>query len=134
MIPSLVVAEVRQALVEYLATTFALSDDDTREALSEFLTKAGDGIFRGPYLSVRTPFQHVIDGWKPPLEWLPDHFVPYAHQAESFERLSSVGGRQPEPTLVTTGTGSGKTECFLYPVLEHCGNSRPQVNAESKRS
>jgi len=21
---------------------------------------------------------------------------------------------------VTTGTGSGKTECFLYPILDHC--------------
>ena len=71
MIPSLVVTEVRQALVEYLATTFALCDDETRDALSEFLTEAGDGIFRGPYLSVRTPFQHLADGSKPPLEWQP---------------------------------------------------------------
>ncbi len=126
MIPSLVVTELREALVEYLATTFALSDDETRDALSEFLTKEGDGIFRGPYLSVRTPFQHVADDWKPQLEWLPDDFVPYAHQAESFQRLSSVGGRQPEPTLVTTGTGSGKTECFLYPVLDHCAGMRDE--------
>ena len=44
MIPSLVVSEVREALVEYLATTFALSDDETRKALSEFLTREGDGI------------------------------------------------------------------------------------------
>ena len=127
MIPSLVVSEVREALVEYLATTFALSDDETRKALSEFLTREGDGIFRGPYLSARTPFQHVVEGWTPPLEWLPDDFVPYAHQAESFERLSSGGGHQPEPTLVTTGTGSGKTECFLYPVLDHCARMRDGV-------
>lgn len=32
MIPSLVVTELREALVEYLATTFALSDDETRDA------------------------------------------------------------------------------------------------------
>ena len=67
MIPSLVVSEVREALVEYLATTFALSDDETRKALSEFLTREGDGIFRGPYLSARTPFQHVVEGWTPPM-------------------------------------------------------------------
>ena len=126
MIPSLVVTEVREALVEYLATTFALSDDETRDALSTFLTEAGDGIFRGPYLSVRTPFQHVDNEWAPPLEWLPDDFVPYAHQAASFERLSSVGGQRPEPTLVTTGTGSGKTECVLYPVLDHCARMRDE--------
>lgn len=48
MIPSLVVTEIRQALVEFLATTFALSDDDTRDALSKFLTEVGEGVFRGP--------------------------------------------------------------------------------------
>ena len=23
-------------------------------------------------------------------------------------------------TIIATGTGSGKTECFLYPILDHC--------------
>ncbi len=67
MIPSLVVTEIRQALVEYLATTFALSDDDTRDALSKFLTEAGEGIFRGPYLRVRSPFRQVGPDWQSPL-------------------------------------------------------------------
>ena len=48
MIPSLVADEIRRALVEYLTTTFALTDDDVREALTSFL-EGGDGIFRGPY-------------------------------------------------------------------------------------
>ena len=126
MIPSLVVTEIRQALVEYLATTFALGDDDTRAALSGFLTEAGEGIFRGPYLRVRSPFQQVGSDWESPLEWLPDDFTPYAHQVSSFARLTSGGGHEPEPTLVTTGTGSGKTECFLYPMLDHCARMRDE--------
>jgi ATP-dependent helicase YprA (DUF1998 family) len=126
MIPSLVVTEIRQALVEYLATTFALSDDGTRDALSEFLTKTSEGIFRGPYLRVRSPFQQVGPVWQPPLEWLPDDFIPYAHQASAFARLTSGAEHQPEPTLVTTGTGSGKTECFLYPMLDHCARMRDE--------
>ncbi len=123
MIPSLVVEDIRSALVEYLASTFALSDDDVRAALAEFLTDQGDGIFRGPYLRVRTPFESVADGWQSPLDWLPEGFTPYAHQAQAFERLSTLDNT-PAPTLVTTGTGSGKTECFLYPILDHCARAR----------
>ena len=63
MIPSLVVDEVRDSLVEYLASTFALADDDVQMALSDFLKDSADGIFRGPYLRVRTPFAAVDDSW-----------------------------------------------------------------------
>ena len=31
---------------------------------------------------------------------------------------------EPQPTLVTTGTGSGKTEAFLIPVLDHCRRAK----------
>ena len=27
-------------------------------------------------------------------------------------------------TLIATDTGSGKTECFLYPILEYCYQHR----------
>ena len=124
MIPSLVATELRSALVEYLATTFALTDDDVHDELRRFLTDDSDGIFRGPFLRVRTPFLSVDEHWPSPLENLPASFVPYKHQATAFERLSSVDGRVPEPTLVTTGTGSGKTECFLLPMLDHCARMR----------
>jgi ATP-dependent helicase YprA (DUF1998 family) len=124
MIPSLVVSEIRSALVEFLATTFSLSDDGVRDELTRFLNDRDDGIFRGPYLRVRTPFRAVDAGWQSPLEWLPDDFTPYLHQAAAFDRLSSADERTPQPTLVTTGTGSGKTECFLYPLLDHCARQR----------
>lgn len=53
----------------------------------------------------------AADGWERQLDWYPADFPPpYAHQAEAFARLTSKDGHQPEPTLVTTGTGSGKTE------------------------
>ena len=123
MIPSLVVGEIRSALVEYLTSTFALSDDEARDALSSFLADHGQGIFRGPYLRVRTPFRKA-EGWSSPLGWLPSGFEPYQHQATAFERLSSFENRQPQPTIVTTGTGSGKTECFLLPVLDHCARQQ----------
>ena len=123
MIPSLVAGELQEAIVEYLSTTFALSDDETRDALAQFLAHPTDGIFRGPFLRVRTPFRAVGQAWASPLDWLPEGFVPHTHQGEAFERLSSRD-HDPQPTLVTTGTGSGKTEAFLYPILDHCVRER----------
>ncbi|MFW5740609.1 MAG: DEAD/DEAH box helicase, partial [Myxococcota bacterium] len=38
------------------------------------------------------------------------------HQERAFERLR---GPSPRSTLIATGTGSGKTECFLQPILDH---------------
>lgn len=39
-------------------------------------------------------------------------FTPFKHQAESWKRL-----KEGKSIVVTSGTGSGKTECFMYPVL-----------------
>ncbi len=43
----------------------------------------------------------------------PQKWSPYTHQCDVFEQ-SVIHGRD---VVVTTGTGSGKTECFLLPVL-----------------
>ena len=120
MIPSLVAGEVRRALVDYIAATFSLADDDVQEALADFLTDRAEGIFRGPYVQVRTPLRPVDSDWRSPLGWLPDGWTPYQHQAAAYERLSTLSGHGAQPTIVTTGTGSGKTECFLHPILDHC--------------
>ncbi|MEU8995044.1 DEAD/DEAH box helicase [Streptomyces caniferus] len=120
MRPTLAAQQLRDTTVEYLTTTFALAEPDTQDALTDFLTDPADGIFRGPYLRIRRPFRPARDGWEQHLDWCEQGFKPYAHQAEAFARLSSKGGRTPQPTLVTTGTGSGKTESFLVPVLDHC--------------
>lgn len=118
MKPTLAAAQLRGSLTQYLTTTYALADEDTRLALERFLGDPETGIFRGPYLRIRTPFHTADDGWQKALEWQPG-FAPYRHQAKAWERLSTLS-KGAEPTLVTTGTGSGKTESFLIPVLDHC--------------
>jgi DEAD/DEAH box helicase domain-containing protein len=122
MIPSILVRRAREMVLDYLRTTFNPSDDAFEERMFRYLD-GPEGLFRGPYVDLRLPFRRAPeDAWFP-LEYLPP-FRPYAHQVESFHRLSTLGDRSGQSTLVTTGTGSGKTECFLYPILDHCYRHR----------
>ncbi len=125
MLPSLVAEDLRDSLTSFLGTTFALADDDVRAELERFIADPHDGVFRGPYVRLRTPFRPADDEWRHHLDWAPTGFRPHKHQAEAWQRLSSKGAL-PEPTLVTTGTGSGKTESFLIPLLDHCRRQRSQ--------
>ncbi|MFD8973670.1 DEAD/DEAH box helicase [Streptomyces sp. NPDC059593] len=127
MKPTMAAAQLRGSLTQYLTTTYALADEDTRRALERFLGHPETGIFRGPYLRIRTPFHVADDGWQRELEWTAGFpgFAPYRHQATAWARLSTLNG-PARPTLVTTGTGSGKTESFLIPVLDHCRRQRAQ--------
>lgn len=122
LLPTLQADDVRDGLVDFLSTTFALADQDARQALDTFLRHPEKGIFKGPYVRLRLPFRPADEGWRSTLEWY-EGFPPYGHQAAAFARLSSanLGADKPRPlpTLVTTGTGSGKTEAFLNPILDH---------------
>ena len=76
---------------------------------------------KGPYLQVGLPFRHdsasrdFFSGFQ-------TECPAYTHQREAWQRLAS--DRMAVHTLVATGTGSGKTECFSYPLLDHCARAR----------
>jgi ATP-dependent helicase YprA (DUF1998 family) len=127
LLPSAQAREISDGLLDFLTTTFALADPDARLALTDFLSDREYGIFKGPYLRLRLPFRAAADGWQSILGWNIG-LTPYGHQAAAFTRLSSadLGPDRPRPlpTLVTTGTGSGKTEAFLYPILDHVLRAR----------
>jgi hypothetical protein len=134
LLPTVQASSIRHSLVDYLTTTFALTDDDARDALDRFLSDPTSGMFKGPYVRLRLPFRPADEGWRSALEWY-EGFPPYGHQAAAFARLSSsVNGlpRRPQPTLVTTGTGSGKTEAFLYPILDHVLRARREGTTGTK--
>jgi ATP-dependent helicase YprA (DUF1998 family) len=42
-------------------------------------------------------------------------FPPYQHQVEAWKLLADD---RPASVIVSSGTGSGKTECFLVPILD----------------
>lgn len=45
----------------------------------------------------------------------PKDATPYEHQLQAWQLLLSP---RPQSVVVTSGTGSGKTECFMVPILE----------------
>ncbi|MFF5199441.1 DEAD/DEAH box helicase [Micromonospora parva] len=131
MRPTIAADTLRRTLTQYLTTTFGLTEDGVRQGLEGFLSHPEQGIFRGPYLRIRTPFRPAEGDWRANLDWAPAGFTPYLHQANAFARLSAKG-KPAEPTLITTGTGSGKTESFLIPVLDHCRRQKQQGRAGIK--
>ena len=52
---------------------------------------------------------------------------PYQHQVESWEAVL----RDHKSILVTTGTGSGKTECFMIPVLKELWDAKRQAQGRN---
>ena len=124
LLPTLQAEHLREGLTDYLATTFALTDPDAQAALTDFVGHPDTGMFKGPYVRLRLPFAPAADDWSDHLDWWPEGFTPYGHQARAFERLSAKYRDRPRPTLVTTGTGSGKTEAFLLPILDHVLRAR----------
>ncbi|HBC30532.1 MAG TPA: DEAD/DEAH box helicase, partial [Clostridiales bacterium] len=112
--------EIKESIKSYLQATFTFRKREVARAFEAFIEHPTLGMFKGPYVSLRLPFvkaeQGTID--QIPLTIKPD-WTPYDHQVHSWIRLSTQG-KEPEPTIITTGTGSGKTEAFLYPVLDYC--------------
>jgi DEAD/DEAH box helicase domain-containing protein len=121
VLPTVVTTQLQATLRDYLRTTFSLRDRAYERALLDYLADPEHGLFRGPYLDLRLPFRRAPAA-SAPLEICPA-FDPYAHQLRAWERLASADTR-PRSTLVATGTGSGKTECFLFPLLDHCWRHR----------
>ncbi len=112
--------EVRDAVIEFLKATFPFKEKNVGDAFYRFIEDRQNGLFKGPYISLKTPFVSATEEEMKdiPLDIIPK-FPPYKHQLQAFRQLTSKN-HKPEPTLLTTGTGSGKTECFLYPVLDYC--------------
>ena len=123
---------VVRSFLRYQLTAYPFADDrlhgQMRDLLSLDETRRSP-LLKGPYVSLSRPFRQgaAVDALiragllHPHLrERIPETLSHlYGHQERAVRAIAE--GRT---TLVSTGTGSGKTECFLYPIVSRCLNLR----------
>lgn len=125
MYPSLISQDIETALKEFIVTGY---ETDTPHFAGKFRALMyedahGEAFVKGPYVSMGLPFYKAPDANQNFFESFKTEHSPFAHQETAWQRLTE---EKPLPTLVATGTGSGKTECFLYPLLHHCLQQKSQ--------
>ena len=118
MLPATLAHEVKKQVLHYLGATFNMRDPAAEQALQVFFNDPENGLFKGPWVQLKRPFRLAADSGSQFFELIVP-FSPFRHQWQSWQRLSSKDNK-PKHTVVTTGTGSGKTECFMFPLLDHC--------------
>jgi DEAD/DEAH box helicase domain-containing protein len=116
MLPSLLARDIQKGLEQFLLTGFEASDAYMHGVVQRFVEQPA-GWLKGPYLQIGLPFTQGISGKKFFSSFGTEN-PGYSHQEAAWQRLSTL--HSAASTLVATGTGSGKTECFVYPVLDHC--------------
>lgn len=120
MLPSLLARDIQQGLQQFLINGYEPSDDFLHGLMQRFVDDQS-GWLKGPYLQVGLPFTPGNSG-RSFFSSFETEFPGHSHQELAWQRLSSQ--KLADHTLVATGTGSGKTECFVYPVLDHCARAR----------
>lgn len=123
-------AELRNKLVDYIKAQYFAENDLLSNASDEILLQQdeylGKSITQEPYIEIAKNFKMSHVGfseanlgiqYKRILEQLIQNNLgvyntPFNHQIRVLEEYYSDNN-----IMVTTGTGSGKTECFLWPIL-----------------
>src|ERR1019366_5138100 len=109
--------------LRYQLTTYPFAEPELFEQMRALLSleqTRSTPLLRGPFISLSRAFKAgaAIDALvqegilHPHLARLAPHPSVYGHQEQAFRAIA-----EKRTTLVSTGTGSGKTECFLYPII-----------------
>ena len=119
---------VVRSFLRYQLTAYPFADPHLHAQMRTLLSldeTRRSPLLKGPYVSLSRPFRQgapvaslVAEGllYSHLGERIPQDITHlYRHQERAIRAISA--GRT---TLVSTGTGSGKTECFLYPVIIRC--------------
>jgi len=126
---------LKQALVDYLMTTFDANKDGNEPELARKIRESFEyprALFTGPFLELIYPYvrnaslmdlcdQGVLSKKilsmpcfsLPKPEPIPLDALLYSHQAKAIKKLCV----ENKSIVISSGTGSGKTECFSIPIV-----------------
>ena len=120
--------QVVRSFLRYQLTAYPFADPRLHRQMRDLLSldeTRRSPLLKGPYVSLSRPFRLgatvdalIRDGLLHPhlRERIPETITHlYGHQERALRAIAD--GRT---TLISTGTGSGKTECFLYPIVSRC--------------
>lgn len=137
--PTRLIERLRTSLRGYIESAYPLSDPTLIRARRVLLEQEADGhlLAQEPYIETTTRYAnsekdyqglglatHVAEFFQELAQTKTEHSTPedprtvlypsmYGHQEEAFRAFLAEG----KDIVVATGTGSGKTECFLVPMV-----------------
>ncbi len=119
--------EIRQTYLRYLKTIYPIQEEALRDRFWRAIEET-DMLVKGPLLEAAPPFalgrtlEQMIDSGilHPNFKSLSSDALPllrplYAHQDRAVTHIIE----RQRNAIVATGTGSGKTESFLLPILDY---------------
>ena len=135
--PTALDRSIRAGYLRYFETAFWLRDPKLRAERRQLVERDGV-VFTDPLLEPVLPYEtgatigdtcdkigleaeeadslaRMLLSWPPKVN--DRHFALRPHQAESLRISLAPAGSSVRNVVVTAGTGSGKTECFLLPIF-----------------
>lgn len=115
---------IQQAYRRYLQTSFQLKDPELKNKLSKLLQEEAR-LSKGPLLEATPPFKkgrsldelikaRLLHSDLKQIKGFPLDRPLYVHQEQAITKVV----QDQRNIVVATGTGSGKTECFLFPIID----------------
>jgi len=120
---------VNRQFLRYQMTAFPLSDQQIADQAKIQISgeNGSSPLIKGPYISLSRAYkmgpakQDLINQGMlhPAITGVNQYTSIFKHQYESLK-----AAQDGKHVIVSTGTGSGKTEAFLYPILNECFKMR----------
>lgn len=131
---------IKEKFSNFLKSIFSIKDIEYNNLYHKKLEEIESKLYKGPFLSSELPFETgesinqlidigLFDKDFKKIDSLDFDRPCYKHQVNAFRQIKAKNN-----VVVTTGTGSGKTECFMLPIIDELikevrNNSKPGIRA-----